>query len=91
MNRSVCIAITLFAVFCAATPALANKKRANGSLAAIQTECFKENGAYLDPVTKRYRIRTTQMGMMTMSDALRKCIAEKSGARHVNIRETRRF
>lgn len=64
MNRSVRIAVALFAAFCAAGPALAQKKSA-GNLAAIQIECFKAQGAYLDPVTKQYMIQGTENDMLS--------------------------
>ena len=61
-----------------ASPAAAQKKPRT-SLAAIQIECFENQGAYLDPDTKRYVLRGTEMDMLSKTDAVNRCVAEKTG------------
>ena len=63
---------------CLTTPALAQKK-STSSLAAIQLECFKSQGAYYDAHHKRYVMHGTEMDMLSKTDAVNKCVAEKTG------------
>lgn len=81
MKRTFCAAAAFALVVCGcAAPALAQKKSAGGSsLAAIQIECFKGQGAYLDPATKQYVMYGTEMDMQSRTDAVNRCVAEKTG------------
>lgn len=80
MIRMVCTAAFAAIALAGANPALAQKKSASGSsLAAIQLECFKQQGAYLEPGTKRYIIYGTELDMQSRTDAVNRCVAEKTG------------
>lgn len=81
MHRTLCITVLALSVVPAfVVPSLAQKKSAGGSsLAAIQLECFKSQGAYLDPATKRYVMYGTEMDMQSKTDAVNKCVTEKTG------------
>ncbi len=72
-------AIAAIAILTFATPASAQKKSNGSSLAAIQLECFKAQGAYLDPATKRYVMQGTELDLPGKTDAVNKCVAEKTG------------
>jgi hypothetical protein len=61
-----------------AAPALAQKKSAS-SLAAIQLECFKGQGGYDDANLKKYVMHGTENDMQSKTDAVNKCVAEKTG------------
>ena len=78
MNWMLCAAALAAVVLAGASPALAQKK-SSSSLAAIQLECFKSQGAYLDPATKRYIMHGTEMDMQSRTDAVNRCVAEKTG------------
>jgi hypothetical protein len=73
-----CTAAVAAIVLASAAPVLAQKK-SSSSLAAIQIECFKGQGAYLDPGTKRYIMYGTEMDMHSRTDAVNRCVAEKTG------------
>ncbi len=80
MNWMFCAAASAALVLAGAAPALAQKKSAGGSsLAAIQLECFKSQGAYLDPTTRRYVMYGTEMDMQSKTDAVNRCVTEKTG------------
>ena len=80
MNWTFCAATFAAVVLAGAAPALAQKNSPGGSsLAAIQLECFKSHGAYLDPATKRYIMHGTEMDMQSRTDAVNRCVAEKTG------------
>ena len=80
MYRSLCITVLAsFAVFCLAAPAVAQKKSAGGSVRAIQLECFKAQGAHYDASTKRWVMQGTSLNMVSRTDAVNRCVAEKTG------------
>jgi hypothetical protein len=75
----VCVAgLALLAAFYVTDPALAQKK-SGGSLAAIQFECFKAQGAYYDASTKRWRMEGTDVDIIQRTDAVNRCVTEKTG------------
>ena len=73
------------AVTCAdaAKNGAAKKGAANtrSSLAAIQLECFKQQGAFYDPETKRWKMTGTDNNMLSRSEAVTNCVAQKTGKR----------
>jgi hypothetical protein len=79
MIRASCAAAAVLVVAGFTTPALAQKKSGGSSLAAIQIECFKAQGAYLDPASKRLIMHGTEMDMQSKTDAVNRCVAEKTG------------
>ena len=78
MIRIFCAAAVAAIVLSSAAPALAQKKSAS-SLAAIQLECFKGQGGYYDDHYKQYVFQDTTMDIQMKTDAVNKCVAEKTG------------
>jgi hypothetical protein len=79
MKQIVCAAaVAAFAFYALTAPALAQKKSAT-SLAAIQLECFKSQGGYYDANLKKYVMHGTENDMQSKTDAVNKCVAEKTG------------
>jgi hypothetical protein len=71
-------AVATIAALGSTPPALAQKK-STGNLAAIQLECFKAQGAYFDAQTNRWMMQGTDHDMVGRTDAVNKCVAEKTG------------
>ena len=79
MTKIFCAAALAAWALCGlAAPALAQKKSASG-LAAIQLECFKGQGGYYDDHYKQYVFQDTTMDIQMKTDAVTKCVAEKTG------------
>jgi hypothetical protein len=79
MTKLLCAAALAAWTVCGLTaPALAQKKPA-GNLAAIQLECFKGQGGYYDANLKKYVMHGTENDMQSKTDAVNRCVAEKSG------------
>ena len=55
------------------------QKKSGDSLAAIQLECFKAQGAYYDPATKRWKMEGTDTNIIQRTDAVNRCVTEKTG------------
>jgi hypothetical protein len=86
-------AVAAFAFCCAAAPANAAKKSAPKSgLAAIQMECFKEQGAYYDAATKRWMFMADDRFMQSRLSAIQSCVDQKAGTRTAPfVREERKY
>jgi hypothetical protein len=78
MIRIFCAAAVAAIVLGGTTPALAQKKSAS-RLAAMQLECFKDQGGYYDDHYKQYVFQGTTMDIQMKTDAVTKCVAEKTG------------
>ena len=76
--RHISVAATVLSLAFFASPVLAQKK-SSSSLATIQIECFKAQGGYYDAQTKQWTITGTEMDMLSKTDSVRKCVAEKTG------------
>jgi hypothetical protein len=87
--RHISVATAILCLACFASPARAQKK-SSPSLANIQLECFKGQGGYYDAQTKQWTINGTEMDMLSKTDAVRKCVAEKTGKpADISLRERR--
>ena len=53
--------------------------KTRSSFAAIQIECFKQNGGWYDEATKRWTIQVPYYHMGGKSDAINACIAQRTG------------
>jgi hypothetical protein len=78
-------AITIFelasmALLVVSIPAEAGKKGARSPANSAQIECFKQWGASYDSATKRWTMYATERDAMGRLDAVRDCIARKTGA-----------
>jgi hypothetical protein len=78
MRMRYAVTIASLILFGIALPAVA-QKRSNGSLAAIQLECFKAQGAYYDAANKRWMMQGTDVDIIQRTDAVNRCVAEKTG------------
>jgi hypothetical protein len=80
MKRSFCAAIAAALAFCGTVASADTKKgAAKSSFAAIQIECFKQNGGWYDEATKRWVIQAPYYHMGGKSDAINSCIAQRTG------------
>lgn len=81
------VLIALSATTLAVTPAVAKKRSAKPAAANSATvECFRQWGAGIDPVTKQLTLYGTERDIMPRLDAVRACIAGKTGGSRNNIR-----
>ena len=78
MKRMLCAAaIAAGALAVLASPASAK----NTSLTAIQLECFKQQGAFYDAETKRWKMNGTDNTMLSRMEAVNTCVMQKTGKR----------
>jgi len=81
MKRTIFL-IIMIAAFAAGAPADAKKKtaptdpRLSNSPA---TQCWKQYGAYYDERVRKWIVSPSENAAMSLTDALRKCISEKTG------------
>jgi hypothetical protein len=65
------------------TAEAASKKRspdkAETGLRAIQLQCMKDQGAWLDPATKRWTFMATERDIQFRVDAVHACVKQRSG------------
>ena len=95
MKASLCTAaIAALALFGTAASAQDAKKDAKkgasktrSSFAAIQIECFKQNGGWYDEATKRWVIQVPYYHMGGKADAVNSCIAQRTGKAGAYVRE----
>jgi len=50
-------------------------------LTAIQLECFKQQGAFYDAETKRWKMTGTDNNMLSRMEAVTNCVMQKTGKR----------
>ena len=82
MTRALCAAIVAaVALYALASPAAAKNSPAHSSLTAIQLECFKQQGAFYDAETKRWKMTGTDNTMLSRMEAVNTCVMQKTGKR----------
>ena len=74
-------AAIIAAVALLAFAAAAAKSGPRSSLSAIQLECFKQQGAFYDAETKRWKITGPEYTMLSRTEAVNNCVAQKTGKR----------
>ena len=80
MKRTLCTAVAAVAICGLAAPAGAKSAPRTG-LTTIQLECFKQQGAFYDPETKRWKMTGTDLNILSRSEAVTNCVAQKTGKR----------
>ena len=78
MKRALRAAIVAAVAFAALAAAAGAK---NTSLTAIQLECFKQQGAFYDTETKRWKMNGTDNTMLSRMEAVNTCVMQKTGKR----------
>lgn len=76
------VAVTLLTLLAGMPGAEARKKPQNAAQAgSARVECFKQYGASYDAANKKWMMYVTERDAMSRLDAVRDCVAKKSGGR----------
>ena len=65
----------------ACRPGAAKKSPPRTGLTAIQFECFKQQGAFYDAETRRWKMTCTDNNMLSRMEAVNTCVMQKTGKR----------
>jgi len=83
MKRTLCAAAVAAAAICGlmAPAGAAKKSPPRTGLTAIQFECFKQQGAFYDAETRRWKMTGTDNNMLSRMEAVNTCVMQKTGKR----------
>jgi len=91
MKSIIYVAAVAILAQCSTAASAQNAKKgatkSKSSFAAIQIECFKQNGGWYDEATKKWTIRVPYYHIGGKSDAVNSCIAQRTGKPGQYVRE----